>query len=107
MPVAILTAAVTSDRRHFRKRVTAYDGTGLWPGALVGRGAIATFLGRSERTVSRWVAKHGFPAFIGPDRRLWSDAVLVDAWILALADEQRARQQQDQPARSLIGSRDR
>ena len=72
------------------KVMTAYHAARLCPGWVVGREAVAAFIGRSERTVSRWVAQHEFPAFPGPDGRLWTHPGMVDAWILARYRRQEA-----------------
>ena len=73
------------------KVMNAHHAAGLCPGWVVGRKAVAAFLGRSERTVSRWVTGHAFPAFLGPDGRLWTHPALVDVWILARYRQQGAR----------------
>jgi hypothetical protein len=58
-----------------------------WPPAshfepIVGGAEIARFIGRSTRTLRRWMRQHDFPAMRN-GRYLVTSPALIDAWIIS------------------------
>ncbi|WP_265517589.1 helix-turn-helix domain-containing protein [Nitratireductor luteus] len=49
---------------------------------IVGMRSIAAYLGCSERTVRRWVEKHGLPVGHAPDGQCFTTPDLIREWAL-------------------------
>ena len=49
---------------------------------LIGLRAIAKFMGRHERTIRRWIDRHGFPAGMLPTGHWIASKVSIRDWVM-------------------------